>query len=95
MKKLILIMALVSITVAYPKDRKEHMWCEQNWDTCKKYQLELIRIKEKYLPKERECVEKAANYSDMRLCMMDVREQMRREHYEIRKKMLMEVGPKP
>jgi len=45
--------------------------------------------------KERECVEKAKSYRDMKLCMMDVKEQKRREDYEIRKKMLMEAAPRP
>ncbi len=95
MKKLIFITAFVSLALAYPRAEKGRIWCEQNWSVCKKYRLEFIRLKEKYLPKERECVEKAGSYEDMRFCMMDVKEQMRREHYEIRKKMLMEVGPKP
>ncbi len=96
MKKLLLLMVLTSVSLAHPMDGKMHKeWCEQNWEKCKVYMLEKIKLKEKYLPKERECVEKAKSYRDMKLCMMDVKEQKRREHYEIRKKMLMEATPRP
>lgn len=89
-------MAITSVSLAHPMDGKMHKeWCEQNWEKCKVYMLEKIKLKEKYLPKERECVEKAKSYRDMKLCMMDVNEQKRREDYEIRKKMLMEAAPRP
>lgn len=95
MKKLLLFIAFTGASLANPMDGKMHKeWCEQNWEKCKVYMLEKIKLKEKYLPKERECVEKAKSYRDMKLCMMDVKEQMRREHYEIRKKMLMEATPR-
>jgi len=73
-------MAITSVSLAHPMDGKMHKeWCEQNWEKCKVYMLEKIKLKEKYLPKERECVEKAKSYRDMKLCMMDVKEQKRRE----------------
>ena len=98
MRKLAMLLVILSGSVmAYPKGEqgKMHMWCEQNWEKCKEYKLEALKIREKYIPKERECVEKANTFQDMRSCMMDVREQMSREFYQLRKKMLMEVRPEP
>jgi len=70
-------------------DKKEmRAWCEQNWEKCKEHKLEMLKIQEKYLPKERECVEKAKSFQDMRLCMMDIKEQKRREMYEPHKNFL-------
>ncbi|RMH80495.1 MAG: hypothetical protein D6674_04520 [Acidobacteria bacterium] len=98
MRKLVVLLAVFSGTLmAYPRSGqgKMHMWCEQNWEKCKEYKLETLKIREKYIPKERECLEKASTFQDMRSCMVDLREQMRREFYDLRKKMLKEVNPQP
>lgn len=97
MKKLAMLLIVLSgTTLAYPKgDGKMRMWCEQNWEKCREFKLEALKIREKYIPKEKECLEKSANFQEMRGCMMDVREQMRREFYDLRKRMLKEVNPQP
>jgi len=91
MRKLSLLLALGLSSVlfypvkaeekhAYESKRKEmHEWCEKNWEKCKELKLERLKIREKYLSKERECVEKANSFQEMKQCLKDVRHEMHRE----------------
>jgi len=98
MRKLSLLLALGLSSVlfypvkaeekhAYESKRKEmHEWCEKNWEKCKEYKLEKLKIKEKYLSKERECVEKASSFQEMKQCLKGVKKEKYKEIKELRGK---------
>ena len=97
MRKLSILLAFgLTTTLFYPVKAEEeylekgekkemHKWCEQNWEKCKELKLERLKIREKYLSKEKECVEKANSFQDMRQCLKDTRYEMHKEMKELHK----------
>jgi len=88
MKKLLIPLGFLVGTALAHDMGKMHRWCEQNWEKCKELKLSHLKLREKYLPKERECVEKANSFQEMRTCMMGVKEEKRKEMQELYKGMM-------
>jgi len=63
-----------------------HRLCEQNWSKCKEYKLEKLKIKEMYLSKERECVEKANSFQEMKQCLKEVKREKHEKIKELHEK---------
>ncbi|SHK33540.1 hypothetical protein [Thermocrinis minervae] len=92
---LMLVLPFVALSNPMMMHHRMEMWCQQNFDKCKAHKLEAIRIREKYLPKEKECVEKSKTFEEMRACLKDVRAHMREEFSQMRQRMMEEVKPSP
>lgn len=70
-----------------PQRHAERQWCQQNWDRCRQFRLEVISIREKYIPKERECIQNAKDYWAMEECLAPIRVQKKRDMEEVKRKL--------
>ncbi|MCX8164535.1 MAG: hypothetical protein N3D14_03995 [Aquificaceae bacterium] len=75
------------IAIAKP-ERREGFWCEKYWEQCRQLQLEEITVKEKHLSKERECVQKAQGYWDMKECREQIRMHLKHEMLQLKSRLL-------
>lgn len=63
-------------------------WCQQNWEKCREYKLEKLAIEEKYIAKQRECLQNAKDYWSNKQCMSSLKVQKKREMYELQRRMM-------
>ncbi len=95
MKKVLLasLAVLSGIVFAKPYER-HHMdryWCQQNWERCKSFKEEELKLKERHIAKERECLQKAKDFWSYMECKAQVKVQMKRERWELRQEFLEEA----
>lgn len=73
--KLFIFLLVLSGVVFAESHEKPHMgrqWCQQNWEQCKS-------LKERYILKKRECLQKAESFESYKECMVQVKSQMKRK----------------
>ncbi len=91
MKKWIVagLFALASLGFSDPHEHERfhhEQMCISNWQTCQQFKLEMLKIRERYLQKERECVEKAKDYWSMKECMANLKVKKQKEMWELMQK---------
>lgn len=95
-----LLLGVSGIIAAHEHDHKHrHMigrkhsshWCQQNWEKCKQFKMEKLTIRERYLAKEKECLQKAKDFWDYRECKAMSEVQKEKEMYELMQKMMRET----
>ncbi|MFN3870867.1 MAG: hypothetical protein ACK4MW_05225 [Aquificaceae bacterium] len=87
------IFAFVGPTMGKPHERYhvDKYWCQQNWEKCKKFKEEELKLREKHIAKDRECLQKAKDFWSFEECKAQVKAQMKRERWELRQRFLEEA----
>ncbi len=86
---------LSTLALAQPPymGKKEHkLWCQQNWDRCKQFREEALKIRERNIQRERECLQKAKDFWAFEECKAQVKVQGKREMYELRQRFMEGVS---
>ncbi|MFN3598928.1 MAG: hypothetical protein ACK4VK_04235 [Aquificaceae bacterium] len=90
MKKTLLaslvILSGVAFAEPYEKPHMDRYWCQQNWEKCKSFKEEELKLREKHIAKERECLQKAKDFWSYKECTTQVKVQMKRERWELRQR---------
>jgi hypothetical protein len=79
-----LILLLPFLAFSQQDKEKVRFWCESNWAECKRVESEIIDLKQRYLTKEKDCVERADSFQQARECKKAVKEQMKKELYNLK-----------
>ncbi len=94
MKKVLVIIAtlgsLSTFTFAYEPPNK--LWCQQNWDKCKQFMEESLKIRERSIARERDCLQKAGDFPAFRGCKAQAKEQTKKEMFELRQRFMQGAG---
>ena len=77
------VFAISSLAYAHMHKHERELWCEQNWERCRELKLKALSVREKYIAKERECVQKAKDYWAMKECVASIKVQKKREMREL------------
>ncbi len=95
--------ALSTLAIAHPEEYKHHhewwhhsedykhhdkFWCQQDWVRCKQFREEALKIKERKIQRERECLQKANSFWAFEECKAQVKWQGKREMYELRQRFM-------
>lgn len=96
MKKMVLLLAVAgslwSVAYGHP-DKKEHkLWCQQNWERCRQFKEEALKIRERHIARERECLQKARDFWAFEECKAQIKVQTRREMSELRQRFMEGAG---
>ncbi len=97
-KALVILTALAgfsTLTFAQPPymGKREHkLWCQQDWVRCKQFKEEALKIKERNIQREMECLQKANSFWAFQECKAQVKWQGKREMYELRQRFMEGVS---
>lgn len=92
---LIILGSMGAVALAHPPamGKKEHkLWCQQNWERCKQFKEEALKIKERNLSREKDCLQKAKDFWAFEECKAQARVQTKKEMSELRQKFMEGVG---
>ncbi len=85
---------LGAVALAYPPmGKKEHkLWCQQNWDKCRQFKEEALKIRERNIQRERDCLQKSKDFWAFEECKAQAKVQGKREMSELRQRFMEGAG---
>ncbi|MEJ5339574.1 MAG: hypothetical protein WHS43_07970 [Aquificaceae bacterium] len=79
--------------VGHSMGKKEHkLWCQQNWEKCRQFRDEALKIKERSIARERDCLQKAKDFWAFEECRAQAKVQTKKEMSELRQRFMEGAG---